>query len=207
MPLRPVLFLLLLAVNSLQARDLGVIGPTWPIGEAHLLQEIQQRLRAQEASGELARHWETVRRQAQQQLEQPEPVAGLQTTRTARTFYVDPSYTLRRNVVDADGHLLFAAGSRHNPLDILPLSRHLLLFDGRDARQARLARRLFRHYQQRLTLILVAGSWLKLRQRWRQPVFYDQHGLLSRRFALRQVPALISQEGARLRVDELELLP
>lgn len=205
MSARVLLILLLLCLPRSQARDLGVIGPTWPIAEPHLLHDIEQRLRSKEDSGELNRQWQQLRARARQQLETPPPVLGLRTTQQARTFYLDPSYTLQRNVLDGDGHLLFAAGTRHNPLDILSLSSHLLLFDARDPRQTRLARRLLAHYKQRLKLILVAGSWQALRKRWQQPVFYDQHGVLSRRLEIRQVPALISQQGTRLRVDELEL--
>ena len=40
---------------------------------------------------------------------------------------------------------------------------------------------------------------------WRIPIYYDQHGLLTRRLGIAQVPALVSQEGLRLRIDELEL--
>jgi conjugal transfer pilus assembly protein TraW len=40
---------------------------------------------------------------------------------------------------------------------------------------------------------------------WRVPVYYDQQGLLTRRFGIAQVPALVSQEGARLRIDEIEV--
>jgi conjugal transfer pilus assembly protein TraU len=37
---------------------------------------------------------------------------------------------------------------------------------------------------------------------WRIPVYYDQQGLLTRRLGITQVPALVSQEGLRLRIDE-----
>jgi len=37
--------------------------------------------------------------------------------------------------------------------------------------------------------------------------YYDQQGVLTRRLGIAQVPALVSQEGKRLRVDELEVTP
>jgi conjugal transfer pilus assembly protein TraW len=37
------------------------------------------------------------------------------------------------------------------------------------------------------------------------PVYFDQQGSLIRRFGIRQVPALVSQEGLRLRIDEVAL--
>lgn len=54
------------------------------------------------------------------------PVASVRTTATPRTFYFNPTYTLDRNLLGAQGELLFAAGTKANPLDIVSLSRHLL---------------------------------------------------------------------------------
>ena len=128
-------------------------------------------------------------------------------TDTPRTFYIDPSFTLDRNIVDASGRLLFAAGTRKNPLEVVSLSRHLLFFDARDPRQVGRARQLIALYQGRVKPILVGGSYLDLMQSWHVPVYYDQQGLLTRRLGITQVPALVSQEGLRLRIDELAVSP
>jgi len=187
--------------------DLGSIGPTYPIGEANLLEFIAQRLRDKQASGELDRLQAQARERGIQDVRQPQPVAGLRTTQQPRTFYFDPSFTLDRNILDPQGHLMFAAGSRHNPLDVVSLSRHLLFFDARDARQVSRARELIQRYQGQVKAILTAGSYLDLMKAWRTPVYYDQQGVLTRRLGIAQVPALVSQEGKRLRVDELEVTP
>ncbi|MBK8324891.1 MAG: hypothetical protein IPL06_20020 [Betaproteobacteria bacterium] len=50
--------------------------------------------------------------------------------------------------------------------------------------------------------ILVAGL-LDLIRRWKRPVFFDQGGALVARLGIRHVPALVSQDGLRLRVDEV----
>ena len=187
------------------AVDLGVIGPTYDIGEPHLLQMIEQRLREKARSGELMRLEEQARVRGIETVKHPPPVAGLHPTGTARTFYVDPSFTLDRNIVGPQGELLFAAGTRKNPLEVVSLSRHLLFFDARDPRQVGRARQLMASYPGRVKPILVGGSYLELMKSWRIPVYYDQHGWLTHRLGIAQVPALVSQEGLRLRVDELEL--
>ena len=60
------------------------------------------------------------------------------------------------------------------------------------------------HYQGKVKPILTGGSYLDLMKAWQLPVYYDQLGLLTQRLGIRQVPALVSQEGKRLRIDELE---
>jgi conjugal transfer pilus assembly protein TraW len=51
----------------------------------------------------------------------------------------------------------------------------------------------------------VAGSYLALMQRWQVLVYYDQQGALTRKLGITHVPALVSQEGKQLRIDELAL--
>jgi conjugal transfer pilus assembly protein TraW len=187
------------------AVDLGTIGPTYEIGEPHLLAFIEQRLREKERSGELQRLAEAARARSIDTVRQPPPVEGLRTTERPRTFYVDPTFTLDRNITDPQGRLMFAAGTRKNPLEVVSLSRHLLFFDARDPRQVKHARELSGRYAGRVKPILTGGSYLDLMKAWRVPVYYDQSGTLTRRFGIRQVPALVSQDGLRLRIDELGL--
>jgi len=207
--LMPGLLAHILLVGGVPAHavDTGVIGPTYEIGEPHLLKFIEQRLRQKEASGELHRLQEEARTRSINAVRSPEPVAGLTTTQAKRSFYFDPTYVLDRNVSDAQGRLMFAAGTRANPLDIVSLSRRLFFFDARDARQVAQARALMKRYDGKVKPILTGGSYLDLMQAWHSPVYYDQQGLLTRRLGIRQVPALVSQEGKRLRIDELEVQP
>jgi conjugal transfer pilus assembly protein TraW len=196
---------LLVGASVAHAADLGVIGPTYGIGEPHLLNFIEQRLRDKERSGELQQLIEQAQARGIDAVKRPQAVSGLQPTATARTFYFDPSFTLDRNITDARGQLLFAAGTRKNPLDVVSLSKHLLFFDARDRRQVTRAQELMARYAGKVKPILTGGSYLDLMKAWRIPVYYDQQGTLTRRFGIRQVPALVSQEGARLRIDEVVL--
>jgi len=186
-----------------QAANLGTIGPTYPVAEKNLLDVIMARLRAKEASGELKRHEQEARDRAAYAVNNPRPVDGLRRAQAARTFYFDPSFTLQSNVVDATGAVLFPAGTRKNPLEVVSLSRHLLFFDARDPGQVTRARELIEHYQGKVKPILVGGSYLDLMKRWNKPVFYDQEGALVRKFGIAAVPAIVSQEGQRLRIDEV----
>ena len=202
-----VLGLMLGVAGGVRAMDVGVIGPTYEISEPHLLQMIEQRLREKERSGELGRLEAEARKRGIATVKNPPPVTGLRPTDTMRTFYFDPSFTLDRNIFGPQGELLFAAGTRKNPLEVVSLSRHLLFFDARDPRQVGRARQLIALYQGRVKPILVGGSYLDLMQSWHVPVYYDQQGLLTRRLGITQVPALVSQEGRRLRIDELAVSP
>jgi conjugal transfer pilus assembly protein TraW len=200
---RLVIGVALLVCVAANAEDLGRIGPTYPIGEPHLLDFIGQRLGEKERSGELAREAERAMARGIGAVTHPAPVSGLSSTTAARSFYFDPSIVLDRNIVDDKGRMLFAAGTRKNPLEVVSLSKRLLFFDARDALQVAHARRVIDAYGGGVKPILVGGSYLDLMKAWRERVYYDQQGLRTRRLRIAHVPALVSQEGMLLRIDEL----
>jgi len=146
----PLLFAAALdAAGLVQATDLGTIGPVYPIGEPHLLDFIRQRLPVWERSGELKKLEQQARTRGVDAVADPKPVAGIELAQTPRTFYFDPTFTLERNVFDDKGSLLFASGTRKNPLEVVSLSKHLLFFDARDQRQVTRARELIAFYRDR----------------------------------------------------------
>ena len=199
--------LLLLAPLAVLARaeDLGTMGPTYAIEEPHLLTAIEQQLRAKQDSGELARLEAEAKRRVVDAIEHPAPLPGITRAERPRSFYFDPSIVVGENITDTKGNILVPAGTRQNPLAVVSLSKHLLFFDGRDARQVAWAREAIARYDGKVKPILVAGSYLALMQRWQLPVYFDQQGALTRKLGITHVPALVSQEGLQLRIDELPL--
>ncbi|TXF13556.1 type-F conjugative transfer system protein TraW [Pelomicrobium methylotrophicum] len=205
MQTRIALCLLLAAIGTSRAEDLGTIGPTYEIAERDLIAVIQDRLRRMEETGELARIQENYKRRVIEGIERPKPVPGIRATETARTFYIDPTFTLERNVVDEKGNILYPAGTRINPFDYDRMTKVLLFFDGRDKKQVEFAKRFMSESKTPVKPILVAGEPLKLMREWKREVYYDQGGALSRRFSITQSPAVVAQEGKRIRVDEIRL--
>lgn len=202
-----IALLISLLTLSLPARaeDLGVIGPTYDIIERDLIEVMKDKYRRMEKSGELARLHEDYKNRVIEGIEKPRPVPGIKATDVARTFYVDPTYTLDRNIADENGRILFPAGTKVNPFDYDRMTKTLLFFDGRDKKQVNFALRVMKESNEEVKPILVAGEPLNLMRKWKRPVYYDQGGALSRRFSIRQSPAVVRQEGKRLRVDEIRI--
>ena len=191
---------LALAVPA-DAKDLGVLGATWPVAEPDLLEEIEARLLEMERSGALARLEEEARERARRRLEEPGPVPGIARAREERSRLFDPSITVERDIRTAGGVLIAAAGTRVNPLERMTLARDLLFVDGR--RKAEIAWALAHHGATKI--VLLAGRPLDLMRRHRRPFFFDRGGRLAARFGLRMTPSLVAQDGARLRITEIPL--
>ena len=198
-------FLILTISFPLRAEDLGRLGPTYEIIERDLIEVIQDKFRRMDKSGELSKMQEDYKRQVIGAVERPKAVRGIRATETARTFYIDPTWTLDRNVVDEKGRVLFPAGTKVNPFDYDKMSKTLLFFDTRSKEQVAFAKRFMAESKMLVKPILVGGEPLKLMREWKREVFYDQGGALTRRFTIIQSPAVVSQEGKKLRVDEIRL--
>jgi len=186
-----------------RAQDLGVIGPVYPIAEPSLLEVILSKLREAEASGVLARLQRDTQDKVKRGIEEPAPVAAITKTTQARSFYYDPSIVVPYAITDAQGTVIVAPGTKVNPLDTVSLSKALLFIDARDAAQVGRARRVLQERGGKVKLILTGGSYLELMHRLKRPVFFDQRGQLTARLGIRHVPALVTQEGRRLRIDEI----
>jgi len=186
-----------------RAQDLGVIGPVYPIAEPSLLEVILSKLREAEATGVLARLQRDTEARVKRGIEQPAPIARITKTTKARSFYYDPSIVVPYAIADADGKVIVAPGTKVNPLDTVSLSKALLFIDARDAAQVGRARGILDERGGKVKVILTGGSYLDLMRRWKRPVFFDQQGTLTDKLGIRHVPALVSQEGKRLRIDEI----
>ena len=186
-----------------QADEIGIVGPTYDIAEPDLLEVIQSRLYQMEKSGELAKKQDEYRDRVIGVVEKPKPVPGLKATAVKRTFYYDPTMILDHDIRGEDGAILFARGLKVNPLDHASLRDELIFFDGRDRRQVTFAQRTLRKLKGAAKPIMVAGEPLNLMRDWKRRVFYDQGGALVRRLSIHQVPAVVTQDGKRLKVDEV----
>ena len=147
-----------LAADSAFAKDLGVRGALWPIEEPDLLLEIETRLEAMKASGELARMRREALARARERVEAPGRVSGVVPARVRRTRLFDPSVRVERDVFAHDGNLIAARGARLNPLDTHPLTRDLLFIDG--TRPVEVAWALSR--ERPSVIVLLAGRPLDL---------------------------------------------
>ena len=141
--------------------------------------------------------------------------SGISGAKTDRTFYFDPTYTLDADAVLPCGKVLHKAGTRVNPLEHMDLNRRIFFVDSRDEAQVEWLREQLNNplpeqkepVEDRV--ILVAGSVFKARDELatahKHKVFFDQHGELTTKFAIKHTPAIAQQEGLQIRIDEVNL--
>ncbi|KVD94651.1 conjugal transfer protein TraW [Burkholderia stagnalis] len=177
---------------------LGTVGPTYPIAEQSAVDQILAQLRKKDQTGELARLKQEAVRRSLNSARNPAPVDGIRTAIARSEQLIDPTVTYAEPVRMDDGRIVIPAGTKVNPLDIMPFTETLVFFDGRDPEQAAAVARLLARPNARVKPVLIAGSWLDLTRQFKTQVYFDQNGTLSQRFGISEVPALIRQQGKAL---------
>ncbi len=187
------------------AKDLGVIGPTYPIVEADLLVTITQRLQNLQQHGELQALQQQWQQQVEQQADRPLPVAGMTKATENRRTTMDMSITLKQAITDENGRIIYPAGTRINPFDYSALTNTLLFIDGDDLQQVQWAQKLDKAQKGKTKLILVKGSLKAMNQKWSKAVYFDQSGALSHKLNIQHLPAEVHQQDKQLQIVEVKL--
>ncbi len=191
----------LFTITMAHAHNLGVYGPVYAIQETHFLDFIHAKLTSLQSSGQLDAWQAGVKQRVTKGIDRPSPVPGVTLTKQPMVHYYDPTLIVPYPIVDHQSKVLIAAGTRINPLDTVSLSAPLLFFDGDDSRQIQWAKRQLRVFKL-AKLVLVAGSIKSQARQFKRKVYFDQQGILVKKLAITQVPAVVRQVGKRLQISE-----
>jgi len=200
-------FLFLLSTNDSLANNLGIWGTIYPIFEEDIKEFIYKRLNTMQENGELERAKRKFIENVKAHTLRPTPVLGLTTIANAdeaQTFYYDPTLVLNRNIEDANGRVLFAKGTKINPLEKVTLHSVLFFFNADDKRQVKWAINEAKNYSY-IKYILVQGNIKDAGDVLKNRIYFDQYGVLSKKFGIKHVPSVISQDGLRLKIQEFAL--
>ena len=163
---------------------------------------IESRLNALVKSGEMAaieKRWVS---RVSDHANRPTPV-GLKRATKNNTYRYTPVIMLSQDILDTDGHVLWAKGTRVNALERMSTYQpHWLLLDADDLAQVRWAKRMLRRHVD-AKVILTGGEVGKIEQELNHPIYFDQAGRISHQLGIRRVPALVSREGNALRIMEV----
>lgn len=184
------------------SRDFGQRGETVLVSEPDLLEHVKERARRFDWAGykkeAQARFWKEVRFET------------LPEAKADREFWVDPTFTVPRDLKDTRGHLIAFPGQRVNPLKTLPFHQKLLVFNGTRAAQVdRVSLEIKKETPYRVTLITTEvnpqSGWdglLLLEKRLGARVFL-MNPALRKCFKLEATPAIVEAVNHQFRVREL----
>ncbi len=185
---------------TVQAKDLGVHGHTFPIAEEDLLCYLKNKLGQLNPNEQVALE-EKLHQQYVKSIENP-VAHPLPAATSYRSYEFDPTITLSKDIYNQQGKILGAKGSQFNPLKMLPLQQELLFFDSTQEKQLKWAKQ-----HPLAKWILVKGNPLELEQQEKRAVYFDQSAYLVHKLGIQAIPATVSQKVGewKLKVEEIAL--
>ena len=177
-------------------KDKGVYGELFEIEEKDLLEHVTLRLKDLEGNGELKGIQEGIQKRIVKNIEEPRDIDGIIKTKEARIFEFDPTIEVTENLKDQKGRIFAKKGDKYNALNYITYSKTLLFIDGNDEEQIEWAKlKLLKH--KNVKIILVKGKPLKLQERLKRPIYFDQYGIITKRMGIKQAPARVWQEEGK----------
>jgi conjugal transfer pilus assembly protein TraW len=188
------------------AEHLGRRAEDYEIAEADLMQEMQQRLASID--------WAARRKQAASRfwLRQKAAFVTLPEATGPRSFTVNPSVRVTADIHDAEGHRLVTAGDTFNPLQYVPLTKTVIVFQGTSPHQVTTAVRLAQSIRRggRGVILLTTDvdtdrGWDhlgELEHAFQGAVYLLPQGLVQR-FHIERIPATVASRGHELVVSEV----
>ncbi len=196
--------LLFFSVSSpADAIDLGNIGPVYPIGERDFLVEVKAIVKRKVDNGEWQAIEQNLRRDTLRSLEHPTPVGVFAVAQKDSVRYYDPTTVLQRDILDPEGQVLFAAGTKVNPLDVVTVASALFFFDADDPKQVDKLEQIQTRLHGQVKPVAVAGSYLALSRKLDRPIYFDQAAAFTTKLGIDVVPTLVSQDGNQLKIEEI----
>ena len=130
--IRCILAIFVLATNHIVlAKDFGVKGHVFSIDEQPFLQMISERLEKVDMEKEKKK----MQAITKDRVENPRAVEGISNADEDKSFYLDPTYVVEKDIILPCGKLLHKAGTKINPLDHMDFDRRLFVIDAREEPQ------------------------------------------------------------------------
>ncbi|BDQ68432.1 MULTISPECIES: TrbC family F-type conjugative pilus assembly protein [Shewanella] len=184
-----------------QSADFGEYGATFPVKELSLIEQIKRRMETID--------WEQKKQAATQNYWKKRAKFPLELAAKDDVFYIDPTVTIKRDVINRAGVVLARAGSKFNPLAEMPNAYlRLYILDPTDPKQLAWLDTKKESFDYRDQIIInqldAERGWdglAELRRRYGRDVFLLEQELITK-FALKAVPSIVSMENNFIKVSE-----
>ena len=185
-------------ISSVEGKDFGVFGTTFPIVEQNLKHVIQEK--AKNLSGDdLQKRYKLLGDKIKKEGKLFTRIVGIEEAVNYASSLYDPTTSLKEDVLDGKGDVLFKKGTKINPLDHISLDNGLLFFDGNNSKHIEWAEKQKGEFK----WILIEGDPVALQEKQKRAIFFDQGGVYSKKFHIQNVPCRITQSGKSLLIEEI----
>lgn len=184
------------------SRDYGRRGETVAISEPDLLEKVKERARNF--------NWAAYKQDAQANFWQDVHFESLPEAKSDREFWIDPTFTVPRDLKDTKGHLIAMAGQQVNPLETLLFHQKLIVFNGaRPSEVDWVFAELNKEKLNRITLItteidrIEGWTGLQTLQKKLGARVFLLNPAIRKRFKLAATPSIVESVDRKFRIREI----
>lgn len=166
-------------MGAVQAKSLGQVGPVYPIIEKTVTE-----------------------RSAPNHNRQPKKIASvlLPTASADAKHYLDLSYTVPRDITNADGNVIYQKGYRFNPLEHRRF-RTMIVINATDDKQLDWVETIAAAADPMTRIVITEGNQAEASTRFKRRV-YRLHPQVAKRYHITKVPTIVQQKGDFIEVSE-----
>lgn len=180
------------------AKNCGVYGSIYSISEPDMLNAIYTKLSLMQESGELQKQKKAFIARSISHILRPTPVAGVSDLKNQEPKYwiFNPAIVLNRTITNATGDVIARAGTKVNPLRFKSFDEALIFIDGDDQNQINWVKDKCQKDSKKysdIKIILVNGDINQTAKTLKGRVYFDQNGVLCKRFGITHTPTMVYQ--------------
>ncbi len=201
---KPALILILtFFANLAHCKDFGTYGTIFSITEEDLIANLQEKYKKLKESGELDNELKKYQSEIKNQIKRPRAISGI--TKVTKESYreFDPTMELTEDIFvptdrnNIEPKLLYAKGTKINPLDYIEFDEPLVFIDGDDKNQEEFAMSYFRANNKSKILLINGLPGFKHTESGDYYYYFDQGGIYCKKFGISKVPSIVSQKDGQ----------
>lgn len=180
-------------------------GTTYQINELNVIQLFKDHVANNKEY--LQKKLEEERDKLKEKMENYKPkelTINLPTSSKEKVFYPDPEYTLKDDIKDSEGNIIYKKGFVFNPLHYISMNDRYVFIDYTNKKQREWVKSQKINKDITTRIIITNGRVFDAIKEFEREVFYA-NDILINKFKLEAVPSIVEQEQDRIKVTQIKL--
>lgn len=189
---------LLVANNKIELN----LGQTYEFAERDMIELIYEHI--DKNKDEINARLDSERDKSKEKIKnfKPKGLKPLEPATQDNTFYPPLEYTLKNDIVGADGRVIYKKGYTFNPADYVKIHYAMIVIDGTNESEIEWLKKSDYLNSIAYRILLSDGNYYEMMKEFKQEIFYLMPEIRTK-FQIQKTPSIIKQVGNKIEVKEI----
>lgn len=189
---------LLVANNKIELN----LGQTYEFAERDMIELIYEHI--DKNKDEINARLDSERDKSKEKIKnfKPKGLKPLEPAMQDNTFYPPLEYTLKNDIVGADGRVIYKKGYTFNPADYVKIHYAMIVIDGTNESEIEWLKKSNYLNSIAYRILLSDGNYYEMMKEFKQEIFYLMPEIRTK-FQIQKTPSIIKQVGNKIEVKEI----